>query len=366
MGIAERLVGQVLPGRKTNTRWTVLERISNEYDGRSGAIYSIGYRVKSNDGRDAFMKVTDLDLLTDETCSILERTFVAAQMHKFEREILEHCRGNNMDRIVVAIDYGDTVVRHEQGKEPIFYLVFELAECDVRVQVDRRTRFDLAWVLAALHDLAVAVQQLHGGKVSHNDIKPANFLVFVDLKIRERQQKLADLGCATSPLIFSIYDEAIRIGDRRYAPPEILYAKEQQKELCSFESRRAIDLYHLGSMIHFLITGRMLTPEIVRRLAPECRPSSEDSDWSFTFDDVLAYWREAFGRTIVDFKEQLPVDRTGKLTVISEGVLESLMQLAEPDPMLRGHPLNRLGQADRLSVRQYVSLFDRLRRLALH
>jgi serine/threonine protein kinase len=366
MGIAERLVGHELPGRRANTRWTVLERISSEHEERSGMVYSVGYRVKSNEGREAFMKVTDLDLLTDQSYSILERAHVAVQTHKFEREILEHCRGNNMDRIVVAIDYGDTIVRHEQGKEPIFYLVFELAECDVRVQVDRRTRFDLAWVLAALHDLTVAIQQLHGGKVSHNDIKPANFLVFIDLTIRERQQKLADLGCATSPLIFSIYDEAIQIGDRRYAPPEILYAKEQQTELCHFEARRAIDLYHLGSMIFFLISGRMLTPEIVRRLVPEHRPPNEEADWSFTFDEVLPYWREAFGRALVEFKEQLPVRRGGELTVISKGVLESLIQLGEPDPTLRGHPLNRRGQADRLSVRQYVSLFDRLRRLALH
>jgi len=347
-------------------RWIVLERISSEHDERSGTFYSVGYRVRSNEGQEAFMKVTDLDLLTDETCSIFERTSAALQAHKFEREILEHCRGNNMDRIAVAIDYGDTIVRHEHGREPIFYLVFELAECDVRVQVDRRTRFDLAWVLAALHDLAVAIQQLHGGKVSHNDIKPSNFLVFMDLTVRERLQKLADLGRATSPLIFSIYDEAIQIGDRRYAAPEILYAKEQQEELCNFGARRAIDLYHLGSMIFFLMTGRMLTPEVIRRLAPECRPANEDSDWSFTFDEVLPYWREAFGRTLADFKAQLPVNRAGELTVISQGILESLVQLGEPDPMLRGHPLNRLGQADRLSVRQYVSLFDRLRRLALH
>jgi serine/threonine protein kinase len=366
MGIAEQLVGHELPGRRANVRWTVLERISNGHEEPSGAIYSVGYRVKSNEGHEAFMKVTDLDLLTDETCSIFERTSVAVQAHKFEREILEHCRGNNMDRIVVAIDYGDTIVQHEKGREPIFYLVFELAECDVRVQVDRRTRFDLAWVLAALHDLAVAIQQLHSGEVSHNDIKPANFLVFTGPTLPDRMQKLADLGCATSPLIFSIYDEAICIGDRRYAPPEILYAKEQQKELCNFEARRAIDLYHLGSMILFLITGRMLTPEVVRRLNPECRPPNEDSDWSFTFDEVLPYWREALSRAIVEFREQLPVDRTGKLTVISEGIIESLVQLGEPDPKLRGHPLNRAGQADRLSVRQYISLFDRLRRLALH
>jgi eukaryotic-like serine/threonine-protein kinase len=222
VGIAESLVGYELPGRN-KAKWAVLERLSKEHE-RSGMFYSIGYKVRSNDGREAFMKATDLDLLTNETHSLFERTMVAIQAHKFEREILEHCRGNNMDRIVVAVDFGDTVLSHAKGKEPIFYLIFELAECDVRVQVDRQNRFDLAWTLSALHDLAVAIQQLHQGRVSHNDIQPANFLVFKDPNFHDRRQKLADLGSATSPLIPSIRDEAVCAGDPRYAAPEVLYA----------------------------------------------------------------------------------------------------------------------------------------------
>jgi eukaryotic-like serine/threonine-protein kinase len=364
VGIAENLVGHELRGRKKI--WKVIERLSKDQSDRTGIFYSIGYKVESQDGHIAFMKVTDLDLLTDSSYSVYERTRVAIQAHEFERKILEHCRGNNMDRVVVAVDFGDMVISHEQGKEPIFYLMFDLAECDVRVQVDRRSRFDLAWTLGALHDLAVAIQQLHKGEVSHNDIKPQNFLVFKDLNFRDRLQKLADLGCATSPLIASIYDHALCAGDPRYAAPEIVYAKETDVHLCSFEARRALDVYHLGSMTYFLVTGRMLTPEVIRRLGPEHRPPQEGDDWVINFVDVLPYWREAFGRALVEFKAELPVDSGGKLTVIGAALLEAVTQLGEPEPRLRGHPLNRVGHTDRLSVQQYISLFDNLRRRALH
>jgi serine/threonine protein kinase len=297
---------------------------------------------------------------------MLERMQVAIQAHNFEREMLEHCKGNNMDRIVVAIDFGDTIIKGDEGREPIFYLMFELAESDVRVRVDRRTKFDYIWTLGALHDLAVAIQQLHKGNVSHNDIKPENFLVFKDLALAERLQKLADLGCATSPLMASIYDDALCAGDPRYAAPEALYGQKTDATLRSFDARRAMDIYHLGSMIFFLITGRMLTPEIVQRLTPEQRPPAENDDWSGTLADVIPYWREAFARVLEDFVEMLPKDDSGKLTRLGSALLAALVELTEPDPQLRGHPHNRNPNNDRLSVQQYVSLFNGLRRFVLH
>ena len=178
-----------------------------------------------------------------------------------------------MDRIVSAIDFGEAMIEHAGVKEPVFYIFFDLAECDVRVQIDQRTRFDIFWVYGALHDLAVAIQQLHQGKVTHNDIKPPNFLVFMhDLNFKERIQRLADLGCATSPLMISIYDDEICAGDPRYAAPELMYAKDTDVALRTFEFRRGVDIYHLGCMIFFLVTGRMLTTEIIRHLPPEMRP----------------------------------------------------------------------------------------------
>jgi len=344
-----------------------MERISRQREELDGLFFSIGYKVRSGDGRNAFMKVTDLDLLTDDAAGIYERMTVALQQHGFERQMLEHCRGNNMDRIALAIDFGDTMILNNGVREPIFYIIFDLAECDVRVQVDKRTQFDLAWVLSALHDLAVAIQQLHRGTVTHNDIKPANLLVFLrDLKFKERLQKLADLGCATSPLMASIYDDAVCAGDPRYAAPEIMYARGTDVDLRTFKARRGADIYHLGSMIFFLVTGRMLTPEIIRHLQPEQRPPDDENDWHGSYGTVIPYWREAFGRVLPGFKSNLTTDAKGNLTQTGEALLEAMIQLTEPDPRLRGHPHNRVGHNDPLSVQQYITLFDSLRRRSLH
>ena len=310
MGAAEHLEGHELPGRDKKTRWTVVQRIYRHQEEPDAEFFSVGYKVKSANGREAFMKATDLDLLTDENASLFERMTAAVQQHKFERTILEHCRGNNMDRIALAIDFGDALIVSNGIQVPIFYIIFDLAECDVRVQVDKRSQFDIVWVYAALHDLAVAIQQLHAGKVTHNDIKPPNFLVFLrDLKFKERIQKLADLGCATSPLMVSIYDDAVCAGDPRYAAPEVMYAHDTNEELRKFDARRAVDIYHLGSMIFFLVTGRMLTPEIIRHLPPEQRPPEDKGDWRGQYAEVIPYWREAFGRVLPDFKRLLPVTR---------------------------------------------------------
>jgi hypothetical protein len=109
-----------------------------------------------------------------------------------------------------------------------------------------------------------------------------------------------------------------------------------------------------------------LSSEIIRHLPPEQRPADDDSDWSGTLADVIPYWREAFGRVMVDFKGKLPVDEKGRLTPASEKLLDALVQLTEPDPALRGHPLNRVGHADRFGVEQYISLFNSLRRQAMN
>lgn len=366
MGVAEHLIGRELHGRK-KTKWTVTERIQREEDGPDGMFFSVGYKVKSDDGREAFMKATDIGLLTQSDHSMFQRTSVALQQHDIETKMLEHCRGNNMDRIALAIDFGEAMVEHAGVKEPVFYIFFDLADCDVRVQVDKRTRFDIFWVYGALHDLAVAIQQLHQGKVTHNDIKPPNFLVFFrELDFKERVQKLADLGCATSPLMLSIYDDAICAGDPRYAAPEVMYAKQTDVVLRTFDARRSVDVFHLGCMIFFLVTGRMLTIEIVRHLPPEQRPPEDDADWSGSYSDVIPYWREAFGRVLLEFKAKLPVDAKGRLVPSSEQLIDALVQLAEPDPALRGHPLSRVGHSDRFSLQQYISLFNSLRRQAMN
>lgn len=303
------------------------------------------------------MKVSDIGLTTNEDFSMFDRMQGAMEAYKFERDILEHCRGNNMDRVVTAIDYGEAIRVFEGAREPIFFLIFELANCDARVHIDRQKQFDLAWCLNALHDLAVAIRQLHSGEVSHNDIKPANLLVF-----DEELRKLADLGKATTPRRTALHDNDVVVGDRKYAAPEVLYSNSLNSNDPGeiFRQRRSCDLYHLGSMAFYFMCGRMITPEVVRYLAPEHRPV--EGGWSGSYLDVLPYWREAFGRVMQAFDAQLPRTSVGLLTPAAKALREAVLQLSEPDPLHRGHPISRLGGSDLLSTERYISLFNRLRR----
>jgi serine/threonine protein kinase len=318
----------------------------------------VGYRVQDQNGRPAFMKISDLDLMTGEGTDLLERISGAALAHRFERQILDHCQGNNMDRVVTALDYGDRQVDLDGEKDVIFFLVFELADGDIRRQVSSNRRADFLWCLGALHHLSVAIQQLHGGGVSHNDIKPANFLVFT-----REMQKLADLGCATSSLVVGVHDQRHDVGDPTYAPPEVLYANSEHSRagLCADTSRRAADLYQLGSVAWFMVTGRMVTPSLVDRLADVHKPPCIPGGWSGSSEGILPHWREVQSLALVEeFNPglsaiaELSADTANRFR-------EAVLQLIEPDPSLRGHPHNRLGAQNPLSVERYVTLFNNLR-----
>ena len=139
-----------------------------------------------------------------------------------------------MDRVVVALDYGGIHLNYDGQREPLFYLIFELAKSDCRIQVSTQKRLGFLWTVNVMHNLAVAVQQLHRGGVTHNDLKPSNVLIF-DGSI----QKVADLGNATSLTIPDIRDKLICSGDPRFAAPEVLYrSQDEYSANVPFEDRR--------------------------------------------------------------------------------------------------------------------------------
>ncbi|MCC2978891.1 protein kinase domain-containing protein [Sphingomonas sp. IC4-52] len=355
--VASNLTGMVLAGKKSNRKWTVGEMISVPVD-RSQPNFSVGYHVTSDDGVQAFLKATDLGLLTHDGGSVYDRVRAAMDSHGFERSILDHCRSRSMDKVVVAIDYGDAMVTFGGVQDALFYLVFELAKYDLRKHYDKTEGFALSWALGAMHQLAVGVSQLHDGQVTHNDIKPANFLVFAD-----DAQKISDLGCATSPLITALHQDKHDPGDIKYAAPELLYAETEgsQRALCTFENRRAADLYNLGSMAFYLVTGTMLTPQVIGRLATEHRPVSQSGGWNGSWADAMPYWREAFARVISEASDDYVRDSTSAVHSVVQEVFAIIKQLCEPDATIRGHPLNHSGRSDRYGLERYISSFNRLR-----
>ena len=267
---------------------------------------------------------------------------------------MEICNGNNMDRIVHALDYGEFEIVHRGVREFVFFVIFELAKGDVRSQFIQSKRQELSWTLNALHNLSVAVQQLHNAQISHNDIKPSNLLVFdSDL------QKLADLGRATSNTSAGPWDSLLYCGDNTYAAPEFWYRNKTFQKIgsrISFEVRKASDLYLLGSMAYFFVTGQQLTP--ILRTA--MRQEHVGTNWNGSFDEVLPFIYEALSSVLEHFDEQLSIGKEEVIRREPQELRAAVLQLCDPNPATRGHPINLSGTVEKYSVERYVSLFDRI------
>lgn len=357
----ELLKGKLLTGDKRDGTWTVLDKIEKRPDS-TGGTFSVGYKVQHDDGTLGFLKATDTGLFTraSKNGSQLERFTRTLNEQAFERNILNVCFGNNMDRVIHAIDYG-TYESSETGvRDYVFFIVFDLAKGDVRQQILHQKRQSLSWALTALHNLAVAVQQLHNARIAHNDIKPSNLLVFDD-----HLQKLADLGRATSDDSVGPWDGVNYVGDRTYAAPEFFYRDVTFKKLAGkiiFPVRQASDLYLLGSMAFFLVTGQTLTPLLGRYL----RPEHWHTNWTGTYEDVLPYLRDALGLAMQHFQQALPTNADGALLKESQELVDAIFMLCEPDPNRRGQQVLPGSKQNQYSIERLVSKFDRLsKRMAI-
>jgi serine/threonine protein kinase len=226
---------------------------------------------------------------------------------------------------------------------PVNYLIFELADGDVRNQFAATEAFDHAWIMRVLHNTATGIQQLHGEKIVHQDIKPSNLLTFGD----DGSTKLADLGRAEHREEAGPHSAQAIAGDLTYAPPEQLYGYQPSDW---HVRRRSCDLYHLGSMVLFFFTGVATTPAMISRLAP----AQHFENWGDSYAGVLPFVRDAFDEVADELDQALPSfcrDRLGP----------AFRELCDPEPEKRGHPkAHGSRHSDPYAVERYVSLFNLL------
>src|SRR5947209_5250366 len=172
--------------------WKITEKVTR-LAVQSGSCFSVGYLAERGRER-AFMKVFDFWEAMQKPDPITELKNLA-DTYLFERELLELCKGAN--KIVRAVANG--LIKDDRAPMgQLFYLLFELADGDVRKQLALSNRTDVAWRMRCLHQIATALQQLHKRGIFHQDIKPSNVLVFD----RGKTSKLGDLGlehCAVRP-----------------------------------------------------------------------------------------------------------------------------------------------------------------------
>jgi Protein kinase domain. len=355
---AANLHGHVLKGRKTGTGWEVVEPLSPPMSMRVTPERSHTYRVRNvATGEFAFLKAADADMVDEDDESLVVRLEAVLMHHKFEAHVSEHCHGNNMDRVCLAIDHGNTLVEFNGIKEPVFFLVFELADGDIRDQIFTSYQWSAQQKFRLLHHVSVGLSQLHAVKVSHNDLKPPNVLAYAG------EHKVADLGQATKEDHLAPHDWEAIVGDPRYAPPEALYLPDGEPgtRLVANRLRQSGDLYLLGSLTYYLFSGRMMTPAILDRMLLVHLPPLRDGGWTGSYADLLPYWRAAFSEEMAVFKRNLE-DQPDISASAAQRLISMIYQLCEPDPEVRGHPLDRVLGVRTFSLQRFVAAFALLSR----
>ena len=328
---AQKLTGLQLPND-----WTVASMI-NKKPNTTGGHFSIGYLVKHKNGREAFLKAIDFSRAFAASDVSRELQDLTAT-YNFERDLLNKCRDKNLDRVVRAIEDGTVTI----DSLPVPYLIFELANGDIRTHMDVSGKLDLAWTLRMLHQVAVGVKQLHGIGIAHQDLKPSNVLVFDESLI----SKLADLGRSAHLDYKPPQNDYIFAGAYGYAPPELLY----QFTHPDFRQRRfGCDTFLLGNIVLFALTRETMTAVLMSHLAPEHKPVA----WSGTYEDVLPYLQSAFNNALSAIEFDLPV-------AVRNEILIMLRHLCEPDLSKRGHPRNHSKDGNNFSLERFVSKLNLL------
>lgn len=357
MPIAPDAPGQFLVGLTLVDGWVVESKIARPLGG-TGGNFSVGYHVRHPDGRRGFLKAIDIsaELASGDPQALVEQT----EIFLFERDLLELCRG--LKRVITAIAHGTVLpgTTPSPKNAPVYYLIFELAEGDARQQVNLVARLSLEHVCAALHQVAVGLQQLHSKYVAHQDIKPSNILYMKKDVVADPHTKIGDLGRAAHERLGlpQKHTRARYLGTTGYTPPELLYGDLSNDW---GERRTSCDLYSLGSLIVFFFCGRPTNSF----LATHLDSAHHWKSWRGFYRDVMAYVSTAFAQALPDIRAGVtlyidPTDTGSPQRVRAIGeIMTAIEQLCSPDRTRRGHP--SADKSNQFDLQRYVALFDTLR-----
>ena len=322
-----------LAGVQLENGWTVKDMVG-KVEGHTGGHFSCGYTVEKNDQTRGYLKALDLFSPLQNSDDPARDLQPLLQAFNFERDLLSRCAEKRLRRVVRAIESG----RAHVDKTVVQYIIFELADGDVRsvLALDQPVR--IAWALRSLHQTAAALVELHSIAVAHQDLKPSNVLLFNDGTL----SKLGDLGRAAWRGREAPHEAIECAGDLTYAPPERLYGAGAE----DWQSRRyGCDAYLLGSMIVSLFTGVSMT-SLLRLNLPE---TVVWSNWTGTYEEALPYVEAAFADSVDYVQSEIPDEIRGKL-------VQMIRELCNPQPERRGHPKET--RATAYSLRRYVSQLD--------
>lgn len=349
---AANLVGTQLSGGWTITRQLPRPGTPEALD-LTGSWFSMGY-IASDGKREAFVKVIDVQqaIQMNVAMPLIERLKLLTDSHSFECHVLDVCNKAKLDRVVRILAKGE-IPPPAGAAMPIAipYIMFELADGDVRKIVSRTNKIDDAWRFSVLHDVAVGLQQLHGARIAHQDVKPSNVLLF---EKTNEGAKLGDLGRASIQGTGAQHDVAVIAGAGNYAPPEQVFGITPPR----WEDRReGCDLYHLGSLATFVFAGVTPTLHYVSQLPAQVRPPRWGGQGACDYATALPLLAAAFAGFVDRLQPDLPTWAAPELSQI-------IVNACNPDFTKRGDPDARRRSGSPIGIDTFVSRFDRLAKRA--
>lgn len=172
-----------------------------------------------------------------------------------EAQILEELAGQQdiVGWVAPLSSFVETMTSPQGVPFPISfsYYAMELAVADMEVAI-ANADWDASDLLTAFRCMCRATQRIHSQRIAHRDIKPGNFLITEEGKV-----KISDFGTArrfdsaTRPLLTAYtYPQ----GDWLYAAPEILAGLHDVDSEYSFGA----DFFSLGAILFEMFSGTKL------------------------------------------------------------------------------------------------------------
>jgi len=351
---AENLVGLLIVDG-----WQAVTKIDKPDQGAnsdlSGGFFSVGYicekDIEENKRKKkvkAFLKVIDVQkaIMLYGHLPLMERLRLMSSSFSFECDILELCRNAKLDRIVKVISKGD-LPPPDGSMFELPYILFEIADGDVRKIVSRSDKIDDAWRFRVLHDVAVGIQQLHSKDIAHQDLKPSNVLIFDEKK---EGAKIGDLGCSTSLARSGVRDGEMIPGDKFYAPPEQAFGIRPEEWI---DRCQAADLYHLGTLAAFLFAGLVPINFYLEKLPVEARPPLWGGKGRCDYRTALPALQATFSEYVETIQNDFPAWARHRLS-------ELIVHACNPDYSSRGDPSSRRRTGRPIGIETFVSRFNRL------
>jgi serine/threonine protein kinase len=338
--------------------WKIVEQLPRPgelgAEDLTGSFFSIGY-IASNGKKEAFVKIIDIQsaLHAAPGSTLMDRLKVVTDSHSFECAILDICHKAKLDRVVQIIGQGE--IPAPPGAVfpfPIPYIMFERADGDVRQIITRANKIDDALRFKVLHEVAVGIQQLHGQQIAHQDLKPSNVLLF---QKDGEGAKLGDVGRSSHKAIDAHHNTEVIAGARIYAPPEQAYNITPPR----WEDRReGCDLYHLGTLATFLFAGVTPTEHYIVDLPHNVRPRLWRGSGNCDYQTALPALMASFTVFVKEIRQDMPDWAADELSML-------VFNACNPDFTKRGDPDARKRAGSPIGIREFVSRFDRLAKLAL-